>query len=123
MTNRPVLHSDQFEQVLFSLLCGIVGTIPQNIPEMYSHNSVYLLTISYGYNLSYIMFLLQLRVLRSLKKRPYIFYLPQHCLYFLPLKQGHGSLRPGLKLEIDGRNRRNSLAGCLCFSASAMAVI
>lgn len=21
-------------------------------------------------------------------------YLPQHCLYFLPLPQGHGSLRP-----------------------------
>src|SRR5579859_7231136 len=23
-------------------------------------------------------------------------YLPQHCLYFLPLWQGHGSLRPTL---------------------------
>src|ERR1035438_4816168 len=22
------------------------------------------------------------------------FYFPQHCLYFLPLPQGHGSLRP-----------------------------
>ena len=27
-------------------------------------------------------------------------YRPQHCLYFLPLPQGHGSLRPTLRFSL-----------------------
>jgi len=28
----------------------------------------------------------------------------QHCLYFFPLPQGHGSLRPGLALLMTGND-------------------